>query len=388
MRITTIPSATLALTLVGHSISNAASDPPLSNEAIAKRIYDDDQAIAAQKFPAIYYYLVSIHATKKQIDSYVYKDAGVTPPNAISLTPTSCYVTPHLFVRRDRLDTFQLREQAVPLSSAKGASISGTDDLVNNSAQLVVNGRVQYLLYGYDAACGGSLMASQYPGRPALPAYGFALAPFVDGQGTVDNPMKKTDVHNLQAGFDAQFNILNGPLFDGQYVIFTPYYQTDFVGKAQIEGITAAWEPVLVDLHLGGYSGLPGPYIGWYWQLRAEFDEKYVNAVGYTGLTKGNYEWFGGTVQTHFDFFPNTHKGNPFYVSSDPWLEDRLYINLTLKSFWNAANDRSATWGEAELGYNLTPDGKSSISFKYDRGTDKDTLVNSKKYLVSINFKN
>jgi hypothetical protein len=394
MRALVVMSAAIALTVAAQGNSHAASatasssDPPLSDEEIRQRIYQDDQAIDQQRFLPTYYSLVDMHPTAKQVDSYVYKQAGLTPPTAGPTKPTSCYVAPHIFVRRDRLDTFQLREQAEPLSSAKGASISGTDDMRASSEQLVVNGRIQYLMYGYDAACGGSQLASQSGGSATTPAYGFAFAPFVDGQGTIDTPMKKTDIHNLQAGFDAQFNVLGGPLFDDQYVILTPYYQTDFVGEAQIEGVTAAWEPVLIDAHLGGYSGLPGPYIGWYWQLRAEFDEKHVNEVGFTGLAKGNYDWFGGTIQAHFDFFPNAHKGEPYYVSPDPWLEDRLYMNLTLKSFWNAADNRSATWGEAELGYNLTPDGKSSISVKYDRGTDKDTLITAKKYLLALNFKN
>jgi hypothetical protein len=183
-------------------------------------------------------------------------------------------------------------------------------------------------------------------------------------------------------------NILNGPLFDDQYLVLTHYCQTDFDGVAQIQGITASWEPVYEDIHLGGYSGSPGPYVGWFWQLQAQIDEKHVTTVGNTGLKKGNYDWFGGTVQAHFNFFPSQSASNPFYVSSNPWLEDRFYMNLTLKSFWNAANDRSATWFEGELGFNLTPDGKSSVSVKYDLGTDKDTLITSKKYLVAINFKN
>lgn len=224
--------------------------------------------------------------------------------------------------------------------------------------------------------------------NPDAPAYGFAFAPFVDAQGTLDTPAKKTDVHDLQAGFDAQLNVLNGPLFDDQYFILTPYYQTDFDGIAQAQGMTLSWEPVKEDIHLGGYSGSPGPYVGWYWQLQTQFDEKHVSTVGHTGLTKGNYEWLGGTVQAHFTFFPSQGAGNPLYVSPDPWLEDRFYMNLTLKSFLNAANDRSATWFEGELGYNLTTDGKSSVSVKYDLGTDKDTLITSKKYLLAINFKN
>jgi hypothetical protein len=366
-----------------------AADPPLTKDQIGKRIYDDEQAIDAAKAPMDYYYLTSLIPlpTASQVDSYEYKNAGLKPPTPSSKGPPSCDVAPTLFVRHDRLDTFQLRDQPQTVSGAKGASISGTDDERTSTEQLIVNGRAEYVLFGYDGACGGSTASSRQSAY-AGPYYGYTVAPFVDAQGTIDTPAKKTDVHNLQAGLDAQFTILNGQFFDDQYVIFTPYYQTDFDGAAQIEGVTAAWEPVLEAAHLGGYTGSPNGYLGWYWQVRGEFDEKHVTTVGYTGLTKGDYEWFGGTAQVHFDLFPNANKGNPFYKSPDPWLEDKLYINLTLKSFWNAADNRSATWFEGELGCNLTSDGKSSVSVKYDLGTDKDTLITSKKYLLSLNYKN
>lgn len=371
-----------------HAASDASkpSDPPLTDAQIAQRIQADYSAIDASKFPLDYYFLTSLnpHPTGGKVDQYIYKNAGLPPPASASKGPPSCALSPHLFIRHDRLDTFQLREQNVSLSSAKGASISGTDDERASTETLVVNGRVEYLLFGDDAACEGS----QQTANPDAPAYGYAFAPFIDAQGTIDTPAKKTDVHDLQAGFDLQMNVLNGPLFDDQYFILTPYYQTDFDGVAQVQGVTASWEPVNEDIHLGGYSGSPGPYVGWYWQLQTQFDDKHVTTVGYTGLTKGNYEWLGGTVQAHFNFFPSQGAGNPYYVSPDPWLEDRFYMNLTLKSFLNAADDRSATWFEGELGYNLTTDGKSSVSVKYDLGTDKDTLITSKKYLLAINFKN
>ena len=69
-------------------------------------------------------------------------------------------------------------------------------------------------------------------------------------------------------------------------------------------------------------------------------------------------------------------------------LLDRFYTNLTLNSFWEESRGLSAVWWEAEVGYNITTDGKSSISVKYDGGKSKDTLIETKKYLLSLNFKN
>jgi hypothetical protein len=55
--------------------------------------------------------------------------------------------------------------------------------------------------------------------------------------------------------------------------------------------------------------------------------------------------------------------------------------------YWDADSGRSIHLYEAEVGYNITTDGKSSISVKYDNGTDKDTLQALQRYLVSLNYK-
>jgi hypothetical protein len=389
-RTCSIAIAAAILTAQGTSYAasggDGASDPPLPNDQIGQRISQDFHTIENNWYKKLYSELTAEHANKTLVDKETFTALGQKPPKAAPSGPQSCTLPPYLFVRHDRLDTFEFRNQ--PLSSAKGASISGTDDERASSQTLTVNGRVEYLMFGYDAACGASQNTSKQPtGHADVAAYGFAIAPFADLQGTIDHPMKKTDVNNLQAGFDNQINILGGPLFDDQYLVFTPYFQTDFNGVAQITGATASWEPVSVDAHLGGYIPArdPNPYVGWFWQLQLEFDEKHVTTVGETNLTKGNYEWLGGTVQAHFDFFPSSPSAD---VSSESLLTDKLYMNLTLKSFLNAANDRSATWFESELGYNLSSDGKTSISVKYDIGTDKDSLITSKKYLLALNFKN
>ena len=246
-------------------------------------------------------------------------------------------------------------------------------------------------MFGYDGLtpCDNGKVGNPYtPFDPYAQHYGYAIAPFIDAQGTINNPAKKTDSNNLQAGLDAQFSVLGGPVFDHQYFIVTPYYQTDFNGAADIQGIRAAWEPVAPNIHLGGYFGVPDPYVGWFWQARAEFDEKHVTTVGSTGLARGNYDWLGGTAQLHFQFFPGRKDIDPFWQPPVPALVDRLYSNLTFNSYWNANDGRSVSWFEGELGYNLTSDGKSSISLKYDRGTDKDTLLPTKKYLLGLNYKN
>jgi hypothetical protein len=309
----------------------------------------------------------------------------------LPLGPCNSGIQP-LLVRRDRLDTYQLREQNVSLANAKGASVSITRDDIGGTTTASVNGRVQAILYYQDAlttCVDGKKVDSFTAANRNDPHYGASIAPFVDAQGTESFPFKKTDTSNLQGGVDFQLSVFGGPLFDHQYFIATPHYQTDFRGVASVQGITAAWEPVAPDLRLGGYIGVPDPYLDWYWQFRAAADFKNVTNVGATGLRKGEYDWVGATVQAHFLLFPGRSNVEPDWISPGPSsLVDRFYANLTLNSFWETSMGLSAIWYEAELGYNITTDGKSSISLRYDGGTNKDTMIETKKYLLSLNFKN
>ena len=150
------------------------------------------------------------------------------------------------------------------------------------------------------------------------PHYGISIAPFVDAQGSENFPFKKTDTSNLQGGVDFQLSVFNRLLFDHQYFIATPYYQTDFRGVANIQGFTAAWEPVAPGARLGGYIGVPDPYLDWYWQFRAAADFKNVTTIGATGLRRGEYDWVGATVQAHFLLFPGRANVEPDWVSPGP----------------------------------------------------------------------
>jgi hypothetical protein len=225
------------------------------------------------------------------------------------------------------------------------------------------------------------------PFDPFAEHLGFAIAPFVDAQGTYSGFRKKGDVNNFQAGVDVQAQIRGGAVFDSQYFVLTPYYQTDFAGIANIYGVRAGWEPVAPDLHLGGRIGVPNPYLDWFWQLQAEVDAKDVTNVGSTALTKSNYYWGGGTVQAHFKLFPGRSDTEPGWMAPAPLLVDRIYFNTTLHFFWNMNTGRSVSLFEGEVGYNLSPDGKSSISLKYDNGIDKDIMKNAQTYLMALNFK-
>ena len=166
------------------------------------------------------------------------------------------------------------------------------------------------------------------PFDPFVSNFGYVIAPWIESQGTINNPAKKGDTNKLQTGLDAQVSVFGGRLFDHQYFILTPYYQTDFRGAAAIEGLMAAWKPVAADLHLGGYAKKPNEYFDWFWQTRAEFDEKHVSTVGSTGLTRGNYQWVGGTAQLHVRLFPDLKNIDPFWTAPVPSLVIACMLTL------------------------------------------------------------
>jgi hypothetical protein len=311
-----------------------------------------------------------------------------------------------LFIRRDRLDTFQYTDERfargiISRADAKGASISMTRDHVEKSDALTINGRGTFIMARLDPLDKCSVPDASV-GDPFAPldfaaatTFGYILAPWIEGHGTLTEPRKKSERSNLQIGFDAQLALAGGPLFDLQYLVATPYYQTDFRGQANVFGVRAAWEPYALDYHLGDRKDPTNPYLDWFWQLRAEADVRSVRDPGVSGLSQGRYAWLGGTSRLHLNFFPDRSKIEPFEEAPFPALVKRVYAKATFQYFLNV-DDRSATTTytprmvrlfTTELGYNLTRDGMASVSLQYTRGTDKDTLEKANKYVLGLNFK-
>lgn len=292
-----------------------------------------------------------------------------------------------VLLRRNSQDTFQLGAVPVPLTSAKGASISLTQDNSSHTNAVQINGRVQ------------AIVASQHPlerckdGRtieaPGLYSNsiksGYVIAPFVDAQGTANNPKKSTESSVLQAGIDLQFQFLGGPLPEAQYLILTPYHQTDFRSEASVQGFQAAWDFMDRRLNLGGTSAYENPYFSFFWQARAEYDGKHVSTPGLSGLSQNNYSWLGGTLQAHVTFFPSY--GGAIIGRESTSISDRFYLNAMFNFYRDANHGKTINMYELEFGYNLSDDGKSSVSFKYDKGTVKDTVLDTNKYVIGFNYK-
>jgi hypothetical protein len=313
---------------------------------------------------------------------------------AAAALPDPCALGQTFFIRRNALDTFQLgnefRNDPLPVAKAKGASFSFTQDQLANTNTATINGRIQAIAFAHDAlstCVDGKVTNPWATASTSGVLLGYMIAPFIDMQGTAGSPRQKGETSALQGGIDMQLAIFRGPLFDHQYLTLTPYYQTDFRGLADIQGVTAAWTPILPDIHLGGRIGVPDPYVDWFWQFQAAYDERHVTSPGVTGLANRSYQWVGAVAQVHLMLFPDLSAMEPAWKAPFPALLSRFYINGVANYYHDADSGMNIHLFEAELGYNINTDGSSSISVKYDRGTDKDTLTRMQKYVVSLNYK-
>ena len=309
----------------------------------------------------------------------------------VTIPPLSdpCKDPQTIFVRKNSQDTFQLGAAPLPLANAKGASASVTQDNLTHTNVVSLSGRVQAVVarqHPLSRCVDGKSVPAPLPSN-AVAQFGYMIAPFVEGQGATNNPERRGESSSLMTGVDLQLAILGGPFINSQYVTATPYYQTDFRGEANVQGFKATWDPIEPRIGLGGSAGIPNPYVDWFWQLRGEYDHKHVSTVGLTGLTPSSYNWIGGNVQAHFTLFPSFAKTEPSREALFPDIANRIFINLMANYYRDTNSGRDINMYEAEVGYNLSDDGKSSISFKHNSGVDKDTLQLLKKYVVGLNFK-
>jgi hypothetical protein len=274
------------------------------------------------------------------------------------------------FVRADPLDNFFYAVNA-GYGNAKGASVSYTNDQIAKTQTTAIDGIVSYVVT--DAAC----LEDPVPLAPYIS--GFALAPWISANGTLNEPFKATERSTLKTGFDVQVEAAYTGLFDRQYFSFSPYLQTDFLDEARIGGINLAWEPVQHLIFLG--QGRPiNDYIGGFWQLRAEADLLQVDKKGLTNLALGQHDWMGATARAYVYLFPIASEHN-----WPSWLLNRISFIGTAQFFRDAVTGQNIHYYSAALQYALSS--SIAVSFEYDTGTTKDTLVNANQYLVKLNYK-
>jgi hypothetical protein len=298
-----------------------------------------------------------------------------------------------LFVRANALDNFFYITPPGGLTGVQGASVSFTDDRTKPAQTAAVNALVSYLLVP--------------PSDSDLDVWGEnAFAVWGGANGTWNEPVKRPENTALQFGFDDQLRLRSHDPFSASpnrywdnYFNVTPFVQTDFPLIERAGGVKASWEPVIPELLLG--AGKANDYYLFYWQFRPTAEYLSVSNPGYTKLTDGSYYWLGYSARGNLQFFP-LPTGNTWF---DEWIVNRFALIGTIDQYWDANSSTAVWYTTAQLQYNLGtcnfsakpdpgtyPNCKiaegSSISFEYDHGTNKDTLVGARQYLVKLSFKN
>jgi hypothetical protein len=294
---------------------------------------------------------------------------GGVPLQAIAQTkpskPDPCGVQNGMYLRSDRLDMLVARDT---LSAADGASVSFTSDRLTKTQTAEINGIVGYLRR---EPC-----LKRPDGVGTFDAYlsGYALSPFLSAHGTLSsNPAKEKS--DARLGFDAQFEIFSGPIFNAQYFTVSPYYQTDFRGVASAYGMMAVWEPYLLTARLGGRPGRLSPWLDFYWSAQAEVDIFRVKRAGLTDLTADtDYAWLGGTVRAYVYLLPEK-------------LNRRLVLTGNYTHYWDERSGRDISLKWLKLSYNLDDDGMASLSFEYRKGTEKESMQERDRYVAKLNVK-
>jgi hypothetical protein len=295
-----------------------------------------------------------------------------------------------LFLRRDRTDVFAFLQPCGP-DDVPGASASYTRDLIAHTQNLNIQA-----LAGYTA-----LRGSNSDGT-----FLYSFSPSAYFNGVLAEPFRATERNVIRTAFDSQF-LASTPdfIFRTHTFDLAPYYQTDFRGRARIEGVDAVWEPYNVDILLGGrYDVSARRPVGLYWRLQGEADVNRVDTAGQTNFRSAtNHAFLGGTLQTNMIFFQNMPEVGEAFCG-------RIYASGRAQRFTDVQAGRSAANYTAEIGYYLgagvapfwrycvpkvngeapVPSASatsSSISLVYSDGTDKTTMVNQHQYKVQLNFR-
>ncbi|MCF6102460.1 hypothetical protein [Mesorhizobium muleiense] len=200
---------------------------------------------------------------------------------------------------------------------------------------------------------------------------GWAASPFVefDGAGDSDGP----GVSLLRFGIDTEFQLFSG-IFNVQQIDILPYFQTDFAFEGEIYGVSAAWTPVLWDVHLNIYRSDPAQRFYWWWTLKMVTDVMSVVDPGRTGLEEGSYAWLGGSVGLHARVVP-----------VEGW--NAIGLDAEYNNFYDAVSGQNVGQFTSGVALFLTENENAALSFRYERGTSHETLEDKEEYLVSLTLK-
>jgi len=121
-----------------------------------------------------------------------------------------------------------------------------------------------------------------------------------------------------------------------------------------------------------------------------------VTNPGLTNLAKGNHEWIGGEARPNLALFPLNSA-----IAWPQWLGGRFALIGTFEYYRDTVTSNEARYYSAVLQYKLgecktdpkmstdlpcSIQGSSAVSFEYDWGMNKDTLVATKQYLAKFSY--
>lgn len=266
---------------------------------------------------------------------------------------------------------------------SKGASINYTDNRNAATRTAAINARVSYLLIGRTPCsppplkdANGNVITDAngkvFAGDNRQPFIGgFGFAPFVSSSGTWNEPFTstttttkitpvksstgtatttaetsgaktttvtttskgtiittthKTSTSVLRFGADFQTSLETtqflGGLLPEHYFYVSPFYETDYRGLAQIDGVDLSWQPVSFPLHLG--VAPTQSVFSFMWQFKAEAELTQVNNPGYTDfITGGKHALVGETIRANVALFP-LNSGVSFGEWMDNWVAGRF----------------------------------------------------------------
>jgi hypothetical protein len=310
-----------------------------------------------------------------------------------------------VFIRADKLDN-PYPGLTIKSETALGASVAYTGNdfvqklvktktgsvvTVSSSQALVVSGMASYAFIPDNKVTWiGKLGDVDVDAVPSIWLY---------GAGNWDFPTKtfgETSAAKIGGEIDFELQPPGSELW--HYLGISPFYQTDFYGVARAEGATLSWTPAYRPLGI-----LESPFdkpdlVDGFLELRAESTYLHVENPGFTNMRRGDYEWAGGAARAYIFLFPS--KGDAGW---SPYIEDRFSIVLTAQHYWDANSRIVADMFSGAFQYKLSCDnagkmssksggktdcgiGSPSLTFQYDNGVDRDTLQETRKMSVKLNY--
>jgi hypothetical protein len=354
---------------------NGRLDPDERAKAIA-----DIEALSRRPSPPKATVTNADDVFKRGLEQYNAKNGGIPledlaekPKKIPNPCATVNLTDPKLFIRKDAMDTFLYG--ITPVSKAQGASVSYTNNyLVPGQRTAQIDGQISVLAWRNPCL---EWPAGAFANNRAHVS-GAAIAPWVSAHGNLNEANRNAEKSAIKLGLDNQFDVTSGDVVS--YFSASPYWLSDFRGYARAHGILAFWEPTQLNARLGGTSSRFSELVDWYWRFRAEGDYRDVQTVGQTNLTMGKHVYYGFTTQAYLFFLPG-------YVNAPDYLRDRLSLIGTFTYFADAYTGAWYNSYSAQLAYNLSSDGSTSIALQYLRGTDKDTLNPARQLTVKLNYK-